>query len=281
MDSPESREPNKRVNWLVSGEASLAEDAGHGESGAAGGDDAPGRRVTGGGAGGLNGWPEPSGAWNTLVNSPPWLCAAGGRAAGCGDGGRSKSLLNSLAEAALVEGAEVFDGPGSKTRVNWPRWSASRLAGAGGGGAGGGIGLSLAGCPESNIRVKSPAWSASRPGGTGTGGGDGIGDGGGAADGAGFPFGSGTATNIRVKSPAWSASRPGGVTTGGDRIGDGRGGAGVSETSGGTGVVSAGAACDGESSRGGVSAIFGADMSKFKATHSRKPENGSMGSVTA
>src|ERR1035441_4005024 len=141
MDSPESREPNKRVNWLVSGEASLAEDAGHGESGAAVGDDAPGRRVpgggaggvaggggsgaaggddargrrvTGGGAGGLNGWPEPSGAWNTLVNSPPWLCAAGGRAAGCGDGGRSKSLLNSLAEAALVEGAEVFDGPGSK-----------------------------------------------------------------------------------------------------------------------------------------------------------------------
>src|ERR1035441_10540750 len=58
MDSPESREPNKRSNWPVSGEASLADDAGHGEPGAAGGNDPPERRATGGGAdgggGGLN-----------------------------------------------------------------------------------------------------------------------------------------------------------------------------------------------------------------------------------
>src|ERR1039458_6165772 len=95
MDSPESREPNKRSNWPVSGEASLADDAGHGESGAAGWSEAPGWRATGGGGGGLRGSPEPSGAWNSLVNSPPWLCAAGGGAAGCGEGGPSKNLVNS------------------------------------------------------------------------------------------------------------------------------------------------------------------------------------------
>src|ERR1039458_1893868 len=239
MDSPESREPNKRVNWLVSWEASLAEDAGHGESGAAGGNGAPGRRATGGGAasggGGLRGLPEPGGAWNSLVNSPPWLCAAAGGASGCGEGGPSKNLVNSPAGAALEEGAGVLGGPGLKMRVNSPRWSASRLAGAGGVGAAGG-GFSSTGGPESNVRVKSPAWSA---------------------------------------------SRPGGAAGGGDGIGDGGGGTGASETSGGTGVVSTGAAGGGTNSRGDVSAIFGSDVSRFKATHSRKPENGSMGSVTA
>src|ERR1017187_2640106 len=157
MDSPESREPNKRSNWPVSGEASLADDAGHGEPGAAGGKDPPqrrgprggggnarpGRRARGGGAdgggGGLRGSPEPSGAWNSLVNSEPWLCAAVDGAAGGGAGASSKSLVNSPAAGALGEGAGVFGGPESKMRVNSPRWSASRLAAAGGAGAAGGV----------------------------------------------------------------------------------------------------------------------------------------------
>src|ERR1017187_3077052 len=160
MDSPESREPNKRSNWLVSGEASLAEDAGHGESGAAGGNDALGRRTTRGGAagggGGLRGSPKSSGASNSLVNSPPWLCAAADGTNGCGEGGPSKSLVNSLAGAALMEGAGVFGGAGSKMRVNSPRCSPSRLAGAAVV-ARGGRGFCFSGGTESNIRVKSPA----------------------------------------------------------------------------------------------------------------------------
>jgi hypothetical protein len=107
-----------------------------------------------------------------------------------------------------------------------------------------------------------------------------MGIGGGTA--AGLSCTGGPETNLRVKSPAWSASKPGGAATGGgEGIGDGGGGTGVSETNGGTGVVSAGAASGGDISRGDVSAIFGSDVSRFKATHSRKPENGSTGSVTA
>src|ERR1017187_4717301 len=122
MDSPESREPNKRVNWLVSGEASLAEEAGHRESGSGGGNEAPGRRATGGG-GGLRGSPKPSGASNSLVNSPPWPCAAAGGSTGCGEDGPSKSLVNSPAGAALMDGAGVPGAAGSKMRVNSPRWT--------------------------------------------------------------------------------------------------------------------------------------------------------------
>src|ERR1035441_7046335 len=80
MDSPESREPNKRSNWPVSGEASLADDAGHGEPGAAGGNDPPERRATGGGAdgggGGLRGSPEASGARENLGKFGARPCAA-------------------------------------------------------------------------------------------------------------------------------------------------------------------------------------------------------------
>src|ERR1035438_2463790 len=193
MDSPESREPNRRVNWLVSADASRAGAAGHGESGAADGNDAPGWRTTGGGGGGSGGLPEPSGAWNSLVNSPPWSCAAADGTIGCDEGVLSKNLVNSPAGAALVEGAGVFGSLGSKMRVNSPRWSASRLAGAG---ATGGIGLSCAGSPESNIRVKSPAWSASKPCGAAVGGGDGMGIGGGTA--AGLSCTGGPETNLRV-----------------------------------------------------------------------------------